>query len=57
MNPKNNYVNQALHEWGLLEELNTELYEAMMDNDTETAKKKANQIKYRLLEIQRMYED
>jgi len=54
---KNNHVNQAVVEWNLLEELNTELYEAMMDNEGQEATTICNKIKFRLLEIQRMYKD
>jgi len=56
-NKKNSHVNQALHEWGLLEDLNTQLYESMMDDEREEAVVTINKIKFRLLEIQRMYKD
>ena len=53
-NPSN-HINGVMLEWNLLEPLNTELYEAMMDGEEEEAMKLVHQIKFRLLEIQRMY--
>ncbi len=46
-----NHTNYALFEWNTLEELNTELYEAMLDDESEDIVTTISKIRYRLSDI------
>lgn len=48
-------INHNLFEWNLLEPLNTELYEAMMGNESEEIVKVISKIRGRLSEINRAH--